>query len=324
MENIIFENHFWVTDSQIKALTRNRATNDIVTIISEVSQILYPDDEIEIVFLPSEPWSYKDVIKLVWKTVTSDKSISIMTLVFTILQYANSSAILDNTDYIDDAKKCIDFQKSIVDIMGEWYEISGLEREKIQEVCWNIRIKKGKNDFYKTLDWDESIRSNEVVIAKDSEPIRKNTIPRDDFGKYIEPIYRREELLENKESIIELISPVLLQTVWKWNPWEWIYFWNEITLQWINVISDWERIKFYMQDNDFKKGIADKEIEFTSWDNIVVKLDVKINLDEEGAIQNRNVYVKQVISFNENIIEHKEKLRIKKQKNNNEIMTLFD
>lgn len=326
MNYITFENHFWVPNKQINAYTRNKAMSDVVFIMSEIAKTLYPDENIEILFLPPEEWSYKDILKIV------GVSIPVLTVVwyysFEYLNYRDSHQEHKHNEsmwVLEDTQKCIEFQKKIQDLSKEWYGVEWINEEWIKEICWDIKLTKTKNNFYNTLQEDELVASNEIVLVRKNKPIRSNKIPRNEFKDYVEYIPESEKIVkEDQDGIIELVSPVLLQQKeWKWKPWEWMYYWENILYNGIVILEDGETVKFYMQDNDFKKQIYNHEITFWTWDNMSVSFNLSLDL-YINIVKNKNIYVKEVKKLNEEVIEHKAKLSKKKQKKNSEVMTLFD
>lgn len=325
MEYILLENHFWVPNNEIRSITRNKSWEDLSIVIQEIASIIYPDVQIEILFLPPEIWSYKDTIKIVWATLTVISTIWMFA--FQILQYKDSHDEHMHNEKnwsIDDTKKCIEFKKMIEEYKKDWLNIEGVQDDKINQLCWNIKIKKSKNDFVNTLKKDDMISNSEILLLKsDKTVVRTHNIERTNFDDYIEYVPENEEhLIKDIKWTIELISPVIRQKKeWKWIPWKGVFYWDDIKKYWFNVLSNWEQINFYMQDEEFKKQIYNHSVTFWSGDNIKTVFDLKYT-SKIDLIQNKHIYIKEVKSINDEIFEYKEKA-ITKSINKDEILTLF-
>lgn len=330
MEYVLLENHFWVPNNEIRSFTRNKSWEDLSLIIHEIASILYPGVEIEILFLPPEKWSYKDIIKIVKK-----KPIESATLLLTLWAFIFTWLTFNDTHdehlhnekkwILDDTEKCIKFKKMLEDYKGDWIEIDWINDDKIKEVCWNIKIKKSKNDFINTLKKDDMISDDEIILLNNNDKIIKNhKIERKNFDKYIEYVPENEEYIkDNIEWVIELISPVVKQKKeWKWITWKWIYYWENIIEKWVEILLNWEEINFYMQDENFKKQIKKHKVTFWSWDNIKSIFTLKCLLKID-IVQNKSIYVKEVKKLNDDIFEYKENLIKSKNKTPENVLTLF-
>lgn len=331
MEYILLENHFWVPNNEIRSLTRNKSWKDLTLIIQEIASILYPDIEIDILFLPPEKGSYKDTIKLISNhpLATFNVLITLWTITFWALTYKdNHQEYIHNKNnwVIEDTEKCIKFKKMLDEYKKDWIIIEWIDDEKINQVCWNIKIKRNKNDFIHTIKKDDMISENEVIlINSNNKVINNHRITRKNFDDYIEYVPENEEYIkDNIEWVIELISAVVKQKKeWKWIPWKWFYYWEDIKEKWVDILLNWEEINFYMQDNNFKKEIKNHNVTFWSWDNIksIFALKCLIKLD---IAQNKSIYIKEVKKLNdENITWYKERAIKKNLKNSDEILTLF-
>lgn len=334
MNYIIIENHFWVPDNEIRANTRNKYWEDFSNIIHRIASIIYPNIEIEVLFLPPKNWSYNDIIKVVSKHqfATFNVIVAIWTISLLALTYIDSHEEHNHTEkwwVVDDTKKCLELEKMIEDIKKDWYDIENIPEEKLKEVCWDIKIKKSKNDAITTLKLDDMITNDEVILLNNkNQIIKKHNIQRKNFDRYIEYVPENEEFVKsNIEWIIEIISPVVKQKKeWKWIPWKWIYYWENIKEKWLDILRNWEEINFYMQDEDFKKKIYWQEVKFWSWDNISVTLSLKCDLKID-IVQNKKIYINEVKKVNADNIYYKwitEKMKVEKKKQLEEqIQTLF-
>jgi hypothetical protein len=67
---------------------------------------------------------------------------------------------------------------------------------------------------------------------------------------------------------------------------------------------DRESINFYMQDDDFKDGVTDKDIKFASGDTMAVKIRVTFMVSDT-MLKRKTIYVERVVRFNKDVIKHK-------------------
>ena len=85
-----------------------------------------------------------------------------------------------------------------------------------------------------------------------------------------------------------------------------------------------------MQDDEYKNQILSKEISFTSGDNVSVIFDISRYYSYvNGKYGNPTLYVKRVESQNDNLIQHKKDLELKKakqefDKKNKNLSSLFN
>lgn len=330
VENFItIETHFGVPEHFIRADTKNRYSENIVAIIQEIALILYPDDKFEVYLLPSEPGSFKEIIKFVNKHKLSVAAGSVMTiggLVLGILTYKDSHEkfIHDKRmQIVDDTQKCLELKKNI-DNIGLDYTIENISEEKIKIACGSLNLKKRKNDIYNTLKNDDMIENNETFL-KDStgSSVLSKKIEKNEFPEYIELIADQKYSNENVEGIIELISPVLKQKQdGKGMTWRGIYHGENIIFNEISILQNEEVFDFFMQDSDFKTKINNQEQSFKIRDTMKVSFNISGEL-KNGIIQNRSVYIKEVKSYNEETIPHTEKTQNKSKNLSQNQTTLF-
>lgn len=312
---ITIETHFGVSEHFIRADTRNKCSEDLVAMIQEISGILFPDDGFDIYLLPPEPGSYRDIVKFVKRNkigvVSVGTVIAVGGLVLGYLNYKDSHGAYLNDKkmwVIDEATKCLELQKTIEDLKKD-HNIENIPDEKISEVCGNLNLKKRKNSFYNTLQGDGMIKNNETILKDtQSHSIFSKKIERIDFSKYIEPILDQKYSQENIEGVVEIISPVVKQKKeGKGIAWRGIYYGENIFFKDISILNNEDDIEFYMQDSDFKGQISSKERMFAVKDNMRIVFDITGEL-KGGALLNRAIYIKEVKSYNEEVIPHKIKL----------------
>jgi len=313
-DHFTIETHFGVPENFIRADTRNKCSGDLVSIIQEIAEILYPDDLFEVYLLPSESGSYRDIVKFVKKhkvgtTVGTVIAIGTLTLGFLNYKDSHTKHLNDEKDrVIDETTKCLELQKMIEEL-GERYVVDNIPERKLKEVCGNLNLKKRKNSFYNTLQNDSMVVSNETVLKNDKNTtVLARAVERTNFNDYIEPIPDQQYSKENAEGVIEIISPVVRQKKeGKGIAWRGTYCGEDIYYDDIPILKDEEDIDFYMQDPDFKTQINNKEVAFSVGDNMRITFDVMGEL-KGWILQNRAIYIKEVKNYNEEVIFHKPKI----------------
>ncbi|MCT4617593.1 MAG: hypothetical protein N4A38_05295 [Candidatus Gracilibacteria bacterium] len=309
MEYVIIENHFGVPENEIRAFTRNGCGEDLSLIINEIISILYPNEKIEILFLPPENGSFKDILKIVGTGVVSVSTVG--AFVFSALTYFDSheKSVHDKEmRIIDDNIKCLKFKKLLEDYKKQGYEVEGIEEEKMKKICGNLFIKKIKNNRIDKLIKDDMVSSDEIKLFDSTKKIiKEKKIEKDDFEKYIEYIPENEDFLrEDLEGVIEIISPVIKQEKKGGGlTWKGTYFGEYIKEHGIDILINGDIINFYMQDEGFKENIKNHEVTFGNEDNIEVIFSLKCSLALDGP-KNKKIYIKKVKKMNENIVAYKE------------------
>ncbi len=310
---VLIENHFGVPNHVIRVLTRNKCSTDYVEALQEIARILYPEDSFEIFVLPAEPGSYKDVIKLViTKGKKAGQVIVVGGALLGYLTYHDThQEHLHNQkmNIVDDTQKCLSLQKDIQDI-GEKYEIENLPTASIATVCGSLTLKKKKNDLYTTLNNDDMVGSNEIILkASSTEIVSSKTINRAQFSDFIEPVIDQKYSRENLEGIIELTSAVVRQKKeGKGITWRGTYYGQDINYHDVKILQNGDDIDFYMQDTDFKEQIISKERVFASEDTMRIIFDIKADI-KAGIALNKAIYIRSVVNYNEDVIPHNTKLK---------------
>jgi hypothetical protein len=315
LKSITIETHFGIEGEYIKTITRNNCSEDLVEIIQEVARIIYPNLVFDVYFAPAETGSYRDIIKFCEKNkigVATASVIAIGTLVIQLLNYRDdhkSHSFEDNKTQIETIDKCLELQKSILNLSSE-FEVSNITEEKIRLICSSTSLIRRKNDIFNTLIDDETVKSNEFIL-KDSEdnPIDSQKVDRENFPTYIEAVPDNHYSEQNFTGVIELISPVFKQKKeGKGITWRGTFHGETIKYNDVIIIGGQEDIDFYMQDMDFKKRILDQEQSFKIGDTLKVKFEVSGEI-KGGVISNRSIFVKEVESINEIIIPHTQKVQ---------------
>lgn len=304
-------------DHSISFYTRSTCSVAQVEIISYIIKTLYPNDVFEILSLPAQPGSFKDRISI--KFTKQDATLLILLLGFLMeailfpgqmeadksnKRESDISADLQTLEIIE---KCKDFD------LGEE------EIEMVKDICASYYPKTQKNTFYETLISDKNIISIKSTATKDNENIFEDEIKRIDFEKYIEKLPKEKEFLKTDLSgNIQLSQPFIdkQQQYGRGAAWRGIYYGNDIFDD--NgelIVEDGEYIYFYMQDDEYKKQILGQEISFTSGDNIRVIFDISHYYDFiNGKFGKARLYVKKVLSHNDDLVQHKKDLALKKAK----------
>lgn len=313
MQYLTLESHFWVIDHAIRPDTRNICSKELVSLIYRVASIITPEEKIEVLILPSEIWSYKDVFKITW-------GIPIVAILWAVWWYLNYQDSHERHQ-MDMIHSCTEEIQRIENMTWVSFSIS---EDKIYELCEDYGIQKNKNIRYKTLAEDDMIEYEETVMkTPDRQNVFQSRLQREDFQRMIVPLPEGEEY--EKEDIkwtIELISLVVKQKkAGKGIPWKWTYFWDDIVYQGIKILENNEDIDFFMQDNEFKQRIKNQEIQFSSWDNMSVSFKMNVEISA-GETKNRRIYVSKVLWFNNQEIPHIDKKD--KEKESNRQQSLFD
>lgn len=317
---MILELHFGVPWHWIRGDTRNRCCSDVVWMIHETAGILFPNEEFEVFFYPPEKGSYKDILQIIKKNPLGSMGmvLTLSTVVFQWLTYEDSHddhLRNERTKIVDDTAKCLDLRTKLEELKWKWFEVENLPEDKLMAACGNLKLKKLKNEHWKTLQEDEMVSDNEITLSDgDWRTVANDKVPRTDFGKKIESVVENEEYFrDGLVWVIELISPVFKQKqAGKWTPWKGIYYWEDLNERWVEILRDWEEIAFFMQDSDFKKQIEEWAVSFQAGDNLKVIFSIKGSLSVDPLLfQGRSIYVTMVQKFNEDLVEHKQQLKRK-------------
>ena len=282
-----------------------------VEILSYLIKTLYPDERFEILSLPSQEGSFKDltVVKFL------NKNSGVIALLAVLLP-----AILYKSQF-NVNKTTADF--NVLQIVEKCKELgldpSNEEVQKIQDVCDSYYPKKQKNIFYESVMSDKEIVSIKPIISEENKDIFETEIRKDEFKNYIEQIPKEKEFLKvDLSGSIQLSQPFIdkQQQYGRGAPWKGVYYGNDVLDEKGELIlQDGESIFFYMQDDEYKSQILNQEISFTSGDNIGVTFDISRYYDYiNSKFGKPRLYVKKVVSHNDNLVQHKKDLALKKQK----------
>ncbi|MCX6810845.1 MAG: hypothetical protein NTY30_03930 [Candidatus Berkelbacteria bacterium] len=301
---------FSFCDSNAQAIdlyTRNACVLAQAEIITFILGGLCPGEPFEILTLPPQSGSFKDltVVKLLNNNTgcVAALSVLLMALLFSSqLKVNNTTSDLNVLEIVEKCKN---------------YGVSEELTEKVKNICSSYYPKKQKNIFYESVIADESVTSIKPTITEDHETFEKE-INRSDFREFIEEIPKEKEYLKTDLlGHIQLSQPFIekQQQYGRGVAWKGMYFGEDVVDDRGEIIiEDGENIFFYMQDDEYKDQILKQEVSFTSGDNIGVIFDVNRYYDYiESRYGKPRLYVKKVTSHNDNLVEHKKELEIKRQ-----------
>lgn len=325
-DEINIELHYNFINNDVHSInfyTRNICSLAQVEIISYIIKTLYPDEQFDILSLPSQDGSYKDltVVKFLNKNAGV---ISLFSTLLPVLLFSSQLRVNNTTADIN-----------TINIIKECKSL-GLDEEKIQKIeniCNSYYPKKQKNIFYESVISDTNIVSIKPTIIGNNKIFEKE-INKSDFKNYLEEIPKEKEFLRTDLSgNIQLSQPFIdkQQRYGRGVAWKGVYYGNDILDE--NgelIVEDGGNIFFYMQDDEYKKQILNQEVSFTSGDNIGVIFDISRYYDYiNSKFGNPRLYVKRVLSQNENLVQHKKELTLKRAKikfeeENKNQKTIFD
>lgn len=292
----------------ISFYTRNICSLAQVEIVSYIIKTLYPEEHFEVLSLVPSEGGFKDltIVKFLNKNpgVIAITGIIFSALLFGSQQKANNTTIDLNT--LEIIEKCKNLGADVSEI------------QKVKDICNSYYIRKQKNTFYETTIFDKNIINIEPAVKNNNKFFNKKIL-RNDFKYYIEEIPKEKEFLKTDlVGNIQLSQPFIAkqQQYGRGVAWKGIYYGDDVFD--VNddlIIEDGENVLFYMQDDDYKEKILNQEISFTSGDNIGVIFDISRYYNyTSGKFGNPMLYVKRVISHNDNLVQHKKDLALKKEK----------
>lgn len=288
---------------------RNTCALAQVGIISYIIETLYPNEHFEILALPPQDGSFRDFTVVKFLNDNAGPMAVVAILLPALLyhsQYRVNTTTADlNSLYI--VEKC------------KTLGLDDVQIETVKEICASYYPKKQKNIFYESVISDKNITKIKPAIFETDQNLFEEEIAKDQFGSYVEEIPKEKEFLKvDLSGNIQLSQPFIdkQQQYGRGVAWKGIYYGEDVFDD--NgqlVVEDGENILFYMQDDEYKNKILNQEISFTSGDNIGVIFDISRYYD---YVNNRfgkpRLYVKRVVSHNDNLVEHKKELAFKKEK----------
>ncbi len=308
-QEFLIETHYGVQGNALNYNTRKVCFESEIIILQTILQKFYPILEIEILCLPAENGSFKEIKKIILKGELEKTPIAISFTALSLLLAIYSTFIQSPKMHpLEQAEIC---KKLLND---NSLDLSNA----LIELCKDVGVKKTKNNRTEALIQNTLIEYEETIIKlPDVKIIYNKRVNRTDFHRQIEYIPENIEFLkENITAHIELAQPYLLKQTQKGKgkTWSGIYYGNDIIDEnGNNVISDGEIIKFYMQDKEYKSRMYSHQIQFETGDNIKIILDISAKFDPfYRTYKFKRVNIKEVSAHNDNLIPHKIKLERKK------------
>ena len=308
------ELHYGFTDNDVHSIDfyiRNTCSLAQVDIISYLIKTLYPDENFEILTLPPQEGSFKDItiVKFLNK---NPGVIALLAVVLPALLYSSqfkTNKTTTDLNTLQIIEKCKN--------LGS--DFSEEELRKINDVCESYYPKKKKNIFYESVISDKDIVSIKPKVSEDGKNLFETEIKQEEFKDYIEEIPKEKEFLKvDLSGNIQLSQPFIdkQQQYGRGVAWKGVYYGADVFDEDNQlIVEDGENIFFYMQDDEYKSQILNKEISFTSGDNIGVVFDISRYYDYiNGKFGKPRLYIKRVISHNDNLVQHKKELALKKEK----------
>lgn len=308
----------------INFYVRNVCSLAQADIVSYLIESLYPNEKFEILSLPPQDGSFRDftVVKFL---NNNPVAVSLLAILIPVMLYQSQIRVNETTsdlNTLDIIQKCKDFN------------INDEEIEKIKEICSSYYPKKQKNLFYQSVISESSIISISPEISRENKSLFKTEIRKEEFENYIEEIPKEKEFLKiDSSGNIQLSQPFIdkQQQYGRGVAWKGVYYGENIFDENKQlIVEDGESIFFYMQDEEYKMQILNQEISFTSGDNIGVIFDISRYYDYVNRKFGKpRLYVKKVLSHNDNLVQHKKELTLRKErekfeeKNKNQ-SSLFD
>jgi len=321
------ELHYGFINNDIYSINfyvRNTCSLAQVKVISYLIKTLYPNEQFEILTLPPQDGSFKDLT--VVKFLNNNSGVlALLAVVLPVLLYQSQFKVNETTSDFN-TLQIIEKCKSL--------NLDDEQNQKIQSICDSYYPKNQKNIFYQSVISDKDIDSIKPTIFKEDKSIFETEIKKDEFINYIEEIPKEKEFLKiDLPGNIQLSQPFIDKQMQygRGVAWKGVYYGTDVLDDDGQlIIEDGENMFFYMQDDEYKSQILSQEISFTSGDNIGVIFDISRYYDYiNNKFGKSRLYVKRVVSHNDNLVQHKKELTLKKAKKkfeekNKDQRSLFD
>ena len=306
------ELHYGFTNNDIHSINfyvRNTCSLAQVKVISYLIKTLYPNEQFEILTLPPQDGSFKDYTVIKFLNNNSG-ALTLLAIVLPLLLYQSQFKVNKTTS---------DFNTLQIIEKCKSFNLDDEQNQKIQDICDSYYPKKQKNIFYQSVISDKDIVSIKPKISEDGKNIFEAEIKQEEFKDYLEEIPKEKEFLKvDLSGNIQLSQPFIdkQQQYGRGVAWKGIYYGDDVFDEDNQlIVEDGENIFFYMQDDEYKSQILNQEISFTSGDNIGVIFDISRYYDYiNNKFGKPRLYVKRVVSHNDNLVQHKKDLAMKKEK----------
>jgi len=263
------ELHYFLNDDshQMNAYVRNKCENELLHLISEVSNVLDIDIKIE-----SEAYlegGVREYLTILAKNKHL-QGIIIGTVVAVLPQWIMKDREVSELDK-EERRLRIEQLKINIDKAKKDEDTKALNYDEIVFLFErNIKIQKHRSNFFKQLNSypkvskisAQPVSNNNQLVGAPSEVLKE------DFDKYILDSDDLDSIIDD-EARIEIISPVLKKGNYKWKG---IYLKNNDT------------IDFFMKHKEFKDEIVRDSIPFKNGTIVNCNLEISQKLNELGEV----------------------------------------
>jgi len=141
------------------------------------------------------------------------------------------------------------------------------QQDSINNINYNILIKKRKSNFYELLDKYPKVARVSFAALDSTEKVKvfEKLVQREDFSQFI-LVTDELQTIVRENAVIEIIAPVLKKGKYKW-----IGHYNG------NIIH------FNMKSEEFRKLVQDGKVEFKNGSSINCSLEIKRKISGEGV-----------------------------------------
>jgi hypothetical protein len=264
------EIHYWLDNNShsMDANIQNRCEYEILGILKEIALIFETD-----ILIETEPFGeggLKRWLKVVLKDENKKAVISSAAIIALITVLITTPITRLSEKFIDKAFEDKELRQLEKDKLR--LEIEKLKIEigpQSDSLISNNLIRKRKSNFYESLENYPKINSVTFISTDENKTntYQEKTINKQEFKKYILTSDDLEPV-ENENSIIEIISPVLKKGNYRWMG-----------------IYNGETIPFNMQSTEFKTLVQTGMIEFKNGSSINCFLQIRKKVDNEGIVK---------------------------------------
>ncbi|WP_318444939.1 hypothetical protein [Photobacterium leiognathi] len=265
-----FQMHYYFNDDShsMDALVRNRCEAEIISIITDISNLL--DENVLI-----EREAYREGgLRDIWKLANDNAGaltviIGLATLIIPYLPKPESELELMQKE---DLRLSIEERKLNIKQLKAEIRTESVKTKTIEKVAeivsYDYKIVTRKSNLYKHLNNYNKVTKFGVngLYSHGEEVFPELQVPRSEFNRFI----LNSNMLPVKtvdEAIIEIVSPVLKQGNYKWKG-----------------IFEGSLISFSMKDDLFKNDVLDERVSFQHGSAIKCALNIYRKLDEIGEI----------------------------------------
>ncbi|EAI3763792.1 hypothetical protein XJ74_05600 [Campylobacter coli] len=295
-----FQIHYYFDDNShsMNAFVRNAMEKDFLNFINEIGNIL--DIKIKLESQAREEGGLKEniIICLIGSALCYFAPAVNNILTF----YLTEQNKLQNADL---KLKDLELKLKELDLKLKEEELKNkkTQNEYIKKIEENRKIYRLLSNFYKKVENYEKIKKIGYQFNNSNELI----IEREQFKSFI--IEENKDIETIEEAEIEIISPVLKESKYKWKG-----------------IYNGEKIDFSMRDSDFKNAVIGQKYNFINGTTINCQLEISKTFDDYGEEIKTLYRVKKVYSVQANDISKITKFGLKRRKQKEESLepTLFD